>query len=866
MDFTYYMKKQIIGWLDYNRNRTDDHYCYVYPRVLCKGNDEYEDINLEPFFDKEFIAVYIAGGKNAEEVCKSFGCKDSGTLVNIRINKNVEESRYTSLQYNSTFGKNGSEIWIEPFSSKLFYQVVDIDGSADQIRNGNEILAPQFSFTNQYFLRNERQLVGPFEAETKEDYWELRGIKENDYIVGAFDSLKYNDDLYIVEGNNGEEIILLPKSRIALSSCEKAYDWISEKRLIELFSTLFSKNAGLSRDQTRKLDTDIRNYLSSAEVPSLSEARLQRIYGMVEKSAVQDTLPQMIIQHILADEDSKQRIVDAIIENNFEDVKEKIISHKQFIDDVEGLKADIKKLEEKKNDLIDEIKSKSASLDNTSPSNDNNAISQQELIRLRQENSELKDQCDSLQKENDSYLQKNRIIEDIESLKKERADCELNCKVAKKVFEQQKADHDEALRKQKEADENLEKTFNQKLSEFENRAQQAAKVIDDKLLKRILKGLGEDSGESSVTKFNSQLLGEPMTADSIIDRIGKYIREKAHRNISDNDVANYLICLSQGFITTFAGEPGTGKTSLCSILAKSLGLSTGDNQNRFVDISVERGWTSVKDFIGYYNPLTKSMEKSNLEVFDAFERMDTECGNADAPYDPKKYAPFIVLLDEANLSPIEHYWASFLKNCDFDSTTNRTISLGGNCRRSLPEHLRFLATVNFDHTTEELSPRFLDRSWVISLEPSNIDIDSADELNNYESMIDFYSLKEAFSVHDGEIESDGIRDKWDEIQRIFRDASLPIMPRNLRMVRNYCLAASKCMDLDRPSTRLAPIDYAFSQKILPTINGSGEKYEKLIDELLAACPEQSMPISNKHLRRMKEVATNNMGFYQFFAR
>ena len=74
------------------------------------------------------------------------------------------------------------------------------------------------------------------------------------------------------------------------------------------------------------------------------------------------------------------------------------------------------------------------------------------------------------------------------------------------------------------------------------------------------------------------------------------------------------------------------------------------------------------------------------------------------------------------------------------------------------------------------------------------------------------------------------------------------------------------MDLDRPSTRLSPIDYAFSQKVLPIINGSGEKYDKLIDSLLKACPEQSMPISNKHLKRMKEVAGNNMGFYQFFAR
>lgn len=864
MSFSYFMGKQIIAWLEYDRFKPDDQYCYVYPKLLAIGNDEYEQIDQESFLEyfhrekEKNIAVKIARGNTAEEVCKSLGCKETGTLVSIRINKNIEESIYTSLLYNPSFGKTRSEIWIEPFSAKLFYQVFDMDWDIEQLQIDRQITVPQIPFANQYFLRNKNELIGPFELEAKEDSWELRGIKEKDYYVGTFDASEYDSDVYYIDAQGGE-LIIMPKSRINLTSCKDTYDWISEKRLIELVSSLFSKNANLSRDQTRKLDADIRNYLISAQDPSLSEARIHRILALVGKGENQSALPEIIVQYILADRELNRLIVDHIVENHFDDIKDRIAGHKQCIEDIDRLNADIKRLEEKKRGLLQEQndKLKEQSMPEKTDLHSKEEVSQLQktITKQNEEIEELKEQNEILEKEKDSYLQKSRIIDDIDALKKDLQECEIQQKVAKKLLEQQKADQEE-----------LEKTFNKKLSEFENRAQQAAKVIDDKLLKRILKGLGEDTKISSITEFDNKLLGEPMTAESIIERIGKFMREKAHRIVSDNDVANYLICLSQGFITTFAGEPGTGKTSLCNILAKSLGLSTEDNQNRFVDISVERGWTSIKDFIGYYNPLTKSMEKSNLEVFDAFEKMDGECGNAESPYNPSQYAPFIVLLDEANLSPIEHYWAAFLKNCDLDSASNHTISLGGNCKRSLPEHLRFLATVNFDHTTEELSPRFLDRSWVISLEPSNIDVESPDELGNYESMIDYGSIRDAFSVHEGEIESDGIRDKWEEIQRIFRDVSLPIMPRNLRMVRNYCLAACKCMDLERPSTRLAPIDYAFSQKILPTINGSGEKYEKLIDELLIACPEQSMPISNRHLKRMKEVAANNMGFYQFFAR
>lgn len=378
-----------------------------------------------------------------------------------------------------------------------------------------------------------------------------------------------------------------------------------------------------------------------------------------------------------------------------------------------------------------------------------------------------------------------------------------------------------------------------------------------------MRGVGEDlEAEDNTLPFDPTLLhASPMDCFDIINRVTTFICDKAHRNVTSNDVANYLICISQGFITTFAGEPGTGKTSLCNILAKSLGLMADAPQKRFVDISVERGWSSHKDFIGYYNPLTKSMEKSNMEVFNAFAQMDSEYG-----CDQSIIAPYVILLDEANLSPIEHYWAAFLRNCDFTSVSNRSIALGGNNSFRLPEHLRFLATVNFDHTTEELSPRFLDRSWVIMLEPTRIDDEIDEDIENFEDMISFASMKAAFCVGEEDAIDEAIQTKWNAIQKIFRDHALQIMPRNLKMVKNYCTVACRCMERDTPTTKLAPLDYAFSQKILPTINGTGENYRLLIEDLLKECTTQNMPISAKHLERMKRVAENNMGFFQFFSR
>lgn len=113
--------------------------------------------------------------------------------------------------------------------------------------------------------------------------------------------------------------------------------------------------------------------------------------------------------------------------------------------------------------------------------------------------------------------------------------------------------------------------------------------------------------------------------------------EKANRKIDRYDIINYLICITQRFMTIFAGEPGAGKTSLCTLIAKCLGLY----DNRYLQISVERGWTSFKDLVGYYNPLTKLIEKSSTGIFDALEKIDFESKN-------KINLPYLFLLDEAN--------------------------------------------------------------------------------------------------------------------------------------------------------------------------------------------------------------------------
>lgn len=102
-----------------------------------------------------------------------------------------------------------------------------------------------------------------------------------------------------------------------------------------------------------------------------------------------------------------------------------------------------------------------------------------------------------------------------------------------------------------------------------------------------------------ISEYMRNLPCENIRKTDLIDNLVEDIQQ--FRNYSRNDIINMYICLSQNFLTIFSGEPGTGKTSICSILAYSLGLNSfgfdsNISRNRFIPVSVERGWSSKKRF------------------------------------------------------------------------------------------------------------------------------------------------------------------------------------------------------------------------------------------------------------------------------
>jgi hypothetical protein len=835
MDFKQYKGKNILAWLwfdpeYYNPDKANT-VCYIYPRVLV-NKDTVDLIDPADFPKHGAVRVNIYGGETAEDVYNRFG-----SFVSLKINEEDQNPNYDgnnmySFRYNSSFGKTNSGIWIEKFSGKGFYQIIDVNSNMEVLRKERSIPVPDFEIrTTLILLRWENKLYGPFECgEIKEEKIPLNGMKGFQYSVGEYDTIAYNDDLLVIENRDGEEaLILIPKASIpSPEECEIRYDWISEETLIDNFIDSLRAENSYTREQVRQLKEMVHQLVESSTDMQFTGDRIAKIQALLQSIGQKEEYIRDIVEYALADESMKTALSKEVLNNYFDRIQSRILEFSSVQEHINVLKAQEATLQKS----VEALKESTVPVKTESSEEDKLRIS-----KLTQEAEELRAELG--------------IRKEIEALKTERARLKEERDKAKDSYNQQLIDNND-----------LKKQFDSTLQAFNNKATQTARILDSKLLDKILRGIGEEPAAEDIIPFNASLLhAEPMDCADIIKRVTDFIRNNAHRDVTSNDVANYLICITQGFITTFAGEPGTGKTSLCNIIAKALGLVTDIPQRRFIDISVERGWSSHKDFIGYYNPLSKKMERSNSEVFDAFERMDSEYD-----CDRSRIAPFIILLDEANLSPIEHYWAAFLRNCDFASVSNRSIPLGGTKSFKLPEQLRFLATVNFDHTTEELSPRFLDRSWVIMLEPTRVDDEIDEDIKNNDDMVSFGAMKAAFCIREDDVIDEAMQNKWNAIQKIFRDRSLQIMPRNLKMVKNYCAVGCRCMECDTPATKFAPLDYALSQKILPTINGNGENYRMLIEDLLKECTGQNMPISVKHLERMKRVAENNMGFYQFFSR
>lgn len=338
-------------------------------------------------------------------------------------------------------------------------------------------------------------------------------------------------------------------------------------------------------------------------------------------------------------------------------------------------------------------------------------------------------------------------------------------------------------------------------------------VFAEKLLEAAGSRKKTDEKRRIETRVRETAASPRFTADPVTLARTLVADVKRRRDYDRLTILNLFILLTQNFLTVLSGPPGAGKTSISVILGDVLGLTersgrvegTGQTDGteqaermkraeRFLPVSVERGWTSKRDFLGYWNPLSKTFESPDPRRSDALALLDAE---ARAKFDD---LAFVMLLDEANLSPMEYYWGDFMRICDDRSRMNR-IALGGDAVYDVPDTLRFLATINSDFTTENLSPRLLDRAPVVTLPETKIDFSSlADRGASYETddehaedasrpPVSWRAMRAAFGPRahfEGEAEAAAL---LEAVVAAFRATGGAISVRTCRAMRDYVSSA-----------------------------------------------------------------------------
>ena len=185
----------------------------------------------------------------------------------------------------------------------------------------------------------------------------------------------------------------------------------------------------------------------------------------------------------------------------------------------------------------------------------------------------------------------------------------------------------------------------------------------------------------------------------------------------------------------------------------------------------------------------------------------------------------------------------------------------------IPQTLRFVATINNDHTTELLSPRLLDRAFIITL-PNNIytNFVEVDFRNVPSQAVTWSQFTNVFGRKKIDEFSDIIKEIYEKLCNALRLLNLRISPRSEKAIRMYWTTAQKLFEAasDGTDPSIVALDYAFAQKVLPQINGSGENYGNNLVKLENLFKMNHFSKCASIIEDICERGRNSMNYYQYF--
>ena len=202
--------------------------------------------------------------------------------------------------------------------------------------------------------------------------------------------------------------------------------------------------------------------------------------------------------------------------------------------------------------------------------------------------------------------------------------------------------------------------------------------------------------EASADDIKKSLLGDDADFFSYLEHKGIFIRTDV--------VENFLISVKAKPFVILSGSTGNGKTAL----AKAYGeFMKGRFDGGYKLVAVGSNWTESWFILGYVNPLLNRFVRTP-----SYDIIETANKDPDHPY--------ILVLDEMNLSRVEYYFSDLLSAMEsgeplvMDDGSEQPVQL------RFTDNLVVIGTVNMDETTNAFSPKVLDRANVIAFPNADV--------------------------------------------------------------------------------------------------------------------------------------------------
>lgn len=784
------------------------------------------------------------------------------------IENRRQDGFFQKTNFKIDFSKLKREGYVKRLSNIQVYPVLHPVNEIDFTKKTVLVEERNISTKDSCLIEESNVLYGPYEINSyDEDHIQVNLTNtnnKNNYVVDSYRPqngiIEYIEIRFEIFGYSYIiNCVHLDKEFI----CEQV-DKISDQDLLKTFLHSLTN----SKDSEKgKITPDlVDDYVTSAfyGVPNeLLQNRAQRIKSFLEEQISQEEVQEDIAQFMagllcrFGGSEYFSKLIEKILDNK--DLAKKIQSFDIVMQRVAEMQQEYEKIQL---ECQEEREKAEAEKDDREKQFEELASNTSSDIRkLSAKKEELQKDIENIRNQKEDWINLKKLEEERSYLERRINELKSQCE---KIEREREEARDKGNAVDKEIEERLKLTTANAVDvAFDGR-------IADKIFQAAAtynRGKQDDSYKMIANCLINNNVNEELSGEELVDYLCSSVK-RYRPEYSKNEILNIFICISQNFLTIFSGEPGTGKTSICNIIGHVLGTSkicelipepNGVETARYVPISIERGWTSKRDFIGYYNPLSQMLEKTNKHLYDGLRLLDAE--------GEKSQYPYIILLDEANLSPIEYYWADFMNICDSDFRFNK-ITLGNDIQLNIPQSLRFVATINNDDTTERLSPRLIDRAALIRLPDVRYTKVEDEKLTNtdFVKVIKWEALQKTFHMESfGEMDS--VPSKiYDDICRKFReDMRICISPRVERSVKEYWNIAKNLFDGEEGNDKtIVALDYAVAQKLLPKINGSGDLYLKFLEKLQDICEENNLVKCERHLRDIIKRGKASMNYYQYF--